>query len=61
MASPVAQGRGKRDAIVVGIDVSKGKLDIAVRPRGETFATSRAARGSKAASRASSLSEIALL
>ncbi len=29
------------DAIVVGIDVSKDKLDIALLPQGETFATSR--------------------
>ena len=33
------------DAIVVGIDVSKDKLDIAVLPQGETFATSRDAKG----------------
>ena len=29
------------DAIVVGIDVSKDKLDIAVRPSGTAFSTSR--------------------
>jgi hypothetical protein len=29
------------DAIVVGIDVSKDKLDIALLPQGETFTTSR--------------------
>ena len=33
------------DAIVVGIDVSKDKLDIAVLPQGQTFATSRDAKG----------------
>lgn len=33
------------DAIVVGIDVSKDKLDIAVLPQGETFTTSRDAKG----------------
>jgi hypothetical protein len=30
------------DAIVVGNDVSKDKLDIAVLPQGQTFATSTA-------------------
>ena len=29
------------DAIVVGIDVSKDRLDVAVRPTGETFAVER--------------------
>jgi transposase len=33
------------DAIVVGIDVSKDKLDIAVLPQGQTFAISRDAKG----------------
>ena len=33
------------DAIVVGIDVSKERLDVAVRPAGETFAVSRDAEG----------------
>jgi len=33
------------DTIVVGIDVSKDKLDIAVRPSGEIFSTSRDAAG----------------
>lgn len=33
------------DTIVVGIDVSKDKLDIAVRPRGDVFSTSRDAAG----------------
>ena len=44
-ASPFAQGRVKMDAIVVGIDVSKDKLDIAVHPGGEAFSTSRDAAG----------------
>jgi transposase len=33
------------DTIVVGIDVSKDKLDIAVRPSGEVFSASRDAAG----------------
>ena len=33
------------DAIVVGIDVSKDRLDVAVRPSGESFAVSRDASG----------------
>ena len=33
------------DPIVIGIDVSKDKLDIAIRPCGEVFATSRDAAG----------------
>ena len=33
------------DAIVVGIDVSKERLDVAVRPTGETFALARDADG----------------
>ncbi len=33
------------DAIVVGIDVSKGWLDVAVRPTGETFRVGRDAEG----------------
>ena len=33
------------DAIVVGIDVSKERLDVAVRPTGETFLVSRDAEG----------------
>ena len=33
------------DAIVVGIDVSKQRLDVAVRPSGETFVVSRDAEG----------------
>ncbi len=37
------------DAIVAGIDVSKDKLDIALRPSGEVFCTSRDAAGLDAA------------
>ncbi len=33
------------DAIVVGIDVSKDRLDVAVRPTGETFVVGRDAEG----------------
>ena len=33
------------DAIVVGIDVSKDRLDVAVRPSGEVFAVARDADG----------------
>lgn len=33
------------DAIVVGIDVSKDRLDVAVRPTGEVFAVARDAEG----------------
>src|SRR5271167_2037848 len=43
--SPLAQGRDKMDAIVVGIDVSKNRLDVAVRPSGETFVVARDSRG----------------
>src|ERR1700722_15108714 len=43
--SPLAQGRDRKDAIVVGIDVSKDRLDVAVRPTGETFAVERDAEG----------------
>lgn len=33
------------DAIYVGIDVSKDRLDVAVRPSGESFAVSRTGGG----------------
>jgi transposase len=36
------------DAIVVGIDVSKDRLDVAVRPTGELFAVTRDAEGLEA-------------
>src|SRR5687767_218512 len=43
--SPLAQGRDRMDAIVVGIDVSKDRLDVAMRPTGEVFAVARDAEG----------------
>ena len=33
------------DAIAVGIDVAKDRLDVAVRPSGEVFAVERTAEG----------------
>src|SRR5262249_15894865 len=44
-ASPVAQGRVKMDLSLLGIGVSKDKLDIAVRASGEAFSASRDAAG----------------
>src|SRR5204862_190470 len=44
-ASPVAQGGVKMDAIYVGIDVSKDRLDVHVRPSGEAFAVTRDGNG----------------
>src|SRR4051812_29917175 len=44
-ASPVAQGGVKMDAIYVGIDVSKDRLDVHVRPSGEAFAVGRDGKG----------------
>src|SRR3712207_5474953 len=43
--SPVVQGRDRMDAVVVGIDVSKGSLDVHVLPGGEGFAVPRDAAG----------------
>src|SRR6202035_740441 len=43
--SPVLQGRETMDARFVGIDVSKDKLDVHIRPGGETFVVSRDAEG----------------
>src|SRR5438874_9674755 len=43
--SPIAQGRDRMDAIVLGIDVSKDRLDVAIRPSGESFAVGRDSRG----------------
>src|SRR4051794_31795515 len=43
--SPLAQGWDRMDAIVVGIDVSKDRLDVAVRPSGEVFLVGRDAEG----------------
>src|ERR1700752_1560651 len=44
-ASPIAQGGGKMDAIYVGVDVSKDRLDVHVRPSGEAFVVSRDGKG----------------
>jgi len=44
-ASPVEQGRGTMDAQYVGIDVSKDRLDVHVRPSGEAFAVARDGEG----------------
>src|SRR5262249_19846064 len=44
-ASPIAQGGVKMDAIYVGIDVSKDRLDVHVRPSGEAFAVTRDGKG----------------
>src|SRR2546423_6952932 len=43
--SPFAQGRVKMDRIVVGIDVSKDRLDVHVLPTGESFWVARNAEG----------------
>src|SRR3981189_3350372 len=43
--SSFRQGRVDMDRIIVGIDVSKDRLDVAVRPSGEAFAVSRDAAG----------------
>src|ERR1700760_1553879 len=45
LASPVAQGGVQMDAIYVGIDVSKDRLDVHVRPTGEAFAVARDGKG----------------
>src|SRR5712671_6165245 len=44
-ASPIAQGGVKMDAIYVGIDVSKDRLDVHVRPSGAAFAVPRDGKG----------------
>src|SRR5207253_2128972 len=46
-ASPVAQGGVKMEAIYVGVDVSKDRLDVAVRPSGEAFVVTRDGKGLK--------------
>src|SRR5215216_1981962 len=43
--SPIRQGRVAMDMITVGIDVSKDRLDVVVRPSGEVFAVDRNAAG----------------
>jgi transposase len=44
-ASPIAQGGVKMDATYVGIDVSKDRLDVHVRPSGEAFVVTRDGTG----------------
>src|ERR671924_2388778 len=44
-ASSFKQGRVDMDRITVGIDVSKDRLDVAVRPSGEALAVERPAAG----------------
>src|SRR5438876_10793362 len=44
-ASPIAQGGVKMDATYVGIDVSKEKLDVHLRPSAEAFAVARDGKG----------------
>src|SRR6186713_3379807 len=43
--SPLRQGRDKMDAIVIGIDVSKDKLDVHVLPAAQAFAVARNGAG----------------
>jgi transposase len=43
--SPIAQGRDQMEAIVVGIDVSKDRLDVHVRPAGTVLSFGRDAAG----------------
>src|SRR5262249_38602241 len=43
--SPFRQGRVAMDRIIVGIDVSKLRLDIVVLPSGEAFSVERNAKG----------------
>src|SRR5215207_10168181 len=43
--SPLRQGRDRMDAIVIGIDVSKDKLDVHVLPAEEAFAVARNGAG----------------
>src|SRR5262249_34534722 len=43
--SSFRQGRVEMDRVIVGIDVSKDRLDVVVRPSGETFTVERNAAG----------------
>jgi transposase len=45
LRSPFAQGWDQMDVLVVGIDVSKDWLDVAVRPTGESFTLRRTGVG----------------
>src|SRR5580704_15080671 len=44
-ASPLAQGWDRMDAVIVGIDVAKDKLDVALRPSRERFVVTRDGAG----------------
>jgi transposase len=44
-ASPIAQGGVKMDAVFVGIDVSKDRLDVHISPSGQAFVVSRDGKG----------------
>src|SRR6266436_1421442 len=44
-ASPHLQGRVKMEPCFVGIDVSKDRLDVHLRPSGEAFAVARDGKG----------------
>ena len=43
--SPIVQGWDRMDARIVGIDVSKDRLDVHIHPDGEAFAVARNAQG----------------
>jgi transposase len=43
--SPIKQGRVAMENIVIGIDVSKDRLDVHVRPSGQAFAVARDGKG----------------
>ena len=45
LTPPFAQGWDPMEAMVVGVDVSKDRLDVAVRPTGESFVFKRTAAG----------------
>src|ERR1700730_7872617 len=45
LRSPFAQGWDQMDAMVIGIDVSKDRLDVAVRPTGESLIFKRTGMG----------------
>jgi transposase len=45
VASPIEQGRVAREQLFIGIDVSKDRLDVHVRPWGETFVVVRDGEG----------------
>ncbi len=43
--SPIRQGWDKMDAVFIGIDISKDRLDVHVRPSAESFAVARTGKG----------------